>query len=349
MNRYETAPLILASSYPSVEACAPRTDFTLLAQALGDAPVLFPPTQGNIVVRFLESITASDLRQAIAAFRRHRSVSVYVSLSEKIGLPLALLLAIKRLHTPHVLVAHHLTSPRKRTLQSRVRWLQRFSRIVVLSEPQAAYLRDDVGYPEEQTVLLPDSVDTDFWHTQGRSPAAEPFVLSVGQERRDYETLFAAAQELPSLSFVVVAGSVWADRSKIRGTAPPNVTIRQDLSYAALRTLYDNASLVVVPLQAGTLYAAGANGLLEGMAMGKAVILTETPGLRDYVRQGETSRIVPCTDPRALADEIRRLQGSRTDAQRLGREARRAIEARHCLLHYVAALARTVRETESRQ
>jgi glycosyltransferase involved in cell wall biosynthesis len=274
-------------------------------------------------------------------------VSVYVSLSEKIGLPLAFLLAVKGIRVPHVLVAHHLTSRKKRTLQSRVRWLQRFSRIVVLSEPQAAYLREDAGYPEEHTVTLPDSADTDFWRSDGgKTCEAEPLVLSVGQERRDFSNLFAAARELPLLSFIVVAGSAWTGQRQIRDSLPKNVTVRRGLSYADLRTLYDRASVAVVPLETGVTYAAGANALLEAMAMGKAIVQTETPGLSGYLRQGTNGCIVPAADPIALAGAIQRLQGDADGVLRLGREARRSAEEKHSLADYVGALTRVVREAE---
>jgi glycosyltransferase involved in cell wall biosynthesis len=340
------APLILASNYRSAEACAPRADFTLLSESLRDAPLLCPPPKASGFVSSIEKFTASDLRQAVTAFRQHSRVSVYISLSERIGLPLALLLSIKRIDVPHVLVAHHLTSPKKRALQSRIRWLQRFSRIVVLSEPQAAYLREEAMDPEEHALFIPDSVDTDFWRSQRSLPITEPLVLSVGQERRDYGLLFAAARELPTLPFVVVAGSAWSMQNKVHSTLPPNVTVRRGLSYADLRDLYDRASLVVVPLEADVPYAAGANGLLEAMAMGKPVVLTETSGLSGYVRQGKNGCIVPPENPHALADAIRRIQEGSGGTADLGVEARRTAEAKHSLPSYVTALAGIIRDAE---
>ena len=329
--------LILSSHRPVTELCAPRNDFDLLSQALTDAPLLFPP----------KSATGADLRQAITALGRYRRVSVYVSLSEKIGLPLALLLRARRIQTPHVLVAHHLTSPKKRALQVRSRWLEGFSRIVVLSEPQAAYLRDEAGYPNERVMLLPDSVDTEFWcPPEIDIPNGERFVLSVGRERRDYHTLFAAARELPSVPFVVVAGSAWADRNGVRENPPPNVTIRRNLSYADLRELYARSALVVLPLEAGVLYAAGANGLLEGMAMGKAVVLTETPGLSDYVQTGTDACVVPAGVPIALAQSVHELWTSPEYAARLSAQARPAVATKHSLEAYATALAGIVRDAE---
>ncbi len=338
MTKTSSAPLILPSNHPTSETCAPRADFTLLSQTLHNAPLLYPPRSRSRAV--------SDLRQAITAYRRHRSVSVYVSLSEKIGLPLALLLKARRIQTPQVLIAHHLTSPKKRALQERQGWLGRFTRIVVLSEPQAGYLRDEARYPEENLFLMRCSVDTDFWNSEGRISDEPPFVLSVGQERRDYQTLFEAARKNPSIPFAVAAESAWGSQTGSVSSPPSNVTIQPHLSYADLRSLYARSALVVVPLEPDTLYAAGATGLLESMAMGKSVVLTETLGLRGYTRPGEDSHSIPAANPEALARAIRQIYQSRDIAARLGDQARRSAEARYALPDYVAALAGVVRDAE---
>jgi glycosyltransferase involved in cell wall biosynthesis len=336
-------PLILPSSHhPTAEVCVPRTDFTLLSESLGKASLLFPPKTGDLLMRPLERRTASDLRQAILAYRRHSSVSVYVSFSEKIGLPLALLLKAGRQKTPHVLVAHHLTSERKTNLQEKAGWLNTFARIVVLSKPQAVYLQEAAKYPESRILLLPDSIDTNFWSPQGnRTSAHEPFVLSVGQERRDYNTLFAAARELPSIPFVIVPGSTWTTQNQRRENLPPNVTLRHDLSYTDLRALYDHAAVVVVPLEANVSYAAGANGLLEAMSMGKPIILSETPGLKDYLQDSAIVHRIPPASPNALVQAIQKLW-------EIPRESRQSVaKVKHSLENYVAALAHLIREVEA--
>jgi glycosyltransferase involved in cell wall biosynthesis len=201
-------------------------------------------------------------------------------------------------------------------------------------------------YPEEHSFLVPDSTDTDFWRSRRGLPITDPLVLSVGQERRDYKLLFAAARELLSLPFVVVAGSAWSMQNTVHERLPPNVTVHRGLSYADLRDLYDRASLVVVPLEADVRYAAGANGLLEAMAMSKPVVLTETTGLSGYVQQGKNGCTVPPEDPHALAEAIRRIQDGSGGTAGLGVEARRTAEAKHSLLGYVTALAGIIRDAE---
>ena len=122
------------------------------------------------------------------------------------------------------------------------------------------------------------------------------------------------------------------------------VSLRRGLTFVALRDLYERASLVVVPLLPGTNYAAGVNTVLEAMAMRKPLIVTDTPGIRDYVEPNKTARVVPPGDPAALARAIAEMLEDRACAQTLARNARQIVENGRNLDGYVAAIAAVVRE-----
>jgi glycosyltransferase involved in cell wall biosynthesis len=341
------SPLLLASHppYPSADGVsAPRLDFVELARAIGGA-ICFPIRDGSIAR--LEERIAVDGQQALAAVRR-RGVSVYVSLSERIGIPLAFLLGRRRVR--HVLVAHHLTSKKKRALQRRTGYLHRFDRIVVLCRKQEEYLRAEVGLPAERLHFVYDKVDTEFWKASHPAPLFEDrFVLSVGRERRDYVTLLTAARRMPDLRFVLVLSSPWS-RQGDRPVAdmPPNVVILRDLTWCDLRALYERAAVVVVPLLPGIDYAAGVNAALEAMAMGRPLVVTATPGIAEYVAEGENALIVPPADPDAL---VRAVEGIFTRpglATQRTASARQAVEAHNRIEGYVALLARILREVNER-
>jgi len=245
-------PLLLASnpSYdPADGVGAPRLDFLELARVVGGEVV--SPARGGLMGRWEEQMAAYG-RQALIAARR-RDVCVYVSLSERVGIPLSFLLGRRR-RVPHILVAHRLTSEKKRTLQRRTGYLQRFDRIVVLCRQQEAYLRDDEGISSEHIRFVAHHVDTEFWQPSIPAPRNEErLILSVGRERRDYTTLLAAASRLPDVRFVLVASSPWSQQRGLATDAvPPNVTVRQGLTFCGLRALYEQAAEVVVPLAAQT-------------------------------------------------------------------------------------------------
>ena len=339
--------LLLASNPPPFadNADAPRWDVAELARVL-NADVLYPPPKSGEIISVIENKTASDMRQAWAAFQRAET-SVYVSLSEKVGVPLALLLRGqgKRNRAKHVLIAHNLTSPKKRALQARTRYLRDFDKIIVLCQTQADYLISEAGLSPERVCFVPDKVDSLWWTPCERNSDAG-FVLAVGREKRDYPTLINAARLFPARPFVIVAASPWARGSKSgeakNNAAPENVTFYAGLKWPALRASYCRASVVVVPLLAGTNYAAGVNAVLEAMAMAKPLIVSGTPGIADYVQDGETCRVVSPGNALALCAALTELQNPREAAQ-LGVNARNVIDKGRNLDTYVETIAKVVR------
>ena len=67
--------------------------------------------------------------------------------------------------------------------------------------------------------------------------------------------------------------------------------------------------------------------LLEAAACGRALIATDVPGCREIVVHEETGLLVPAKDPSALADAILTLAKDAGLRARLGRAARKRVEA----------------------
>ena len=315
---------------------APRIDYLELTSTLG-AELLYAagPEVGR--VGGVEGRLGLDVRQAVAAARR--GASAFVSFSEGLALPLAFADAGR---TPHVALVHHALRRRTRAFQRATGLLHHIDRIVVLARSQERYLRDQMKIAPERLRFVYDKVDHRFW-----VPGGEPSdgtVLSVGAEARDYETLVAAVATL-GVPTVVVAGSLWNDADRrFAADAPASVTVRSGLSFVALRELYDRAAVVVVPLQAGLRYAAGVNAVLEAMAMGKALVVSVTPGILDYVEDGLTARLVPPGDPSRLRAAVSELLGDQAQRAALGARARAVVDGGRNLDGFVHALAHTVHE-----
>jgi glycosyltransferase involved in cell wall biosynthesis len=80
------------------------------------------------------------------------------------------------------------------------------------------------------------------------------------------------------------------------------------------------------------------------MAMSKAVVVTDTPGIADYVSPGKTARVVPGGDSTALREAITHLLANPAEAERLGTQARQDVLRFRTLDGYVEAIASIVRE-----
>ena len=89
--------------------------------------------------------------------------------------------------------------------------------------------------------------------------------------------------------------------------------------------------------------ASGVGTVLEAMALGKALIVSDSPGIRDYVAHDETALVVPCGDVMALRAAIERLTREPETRARLGAAARVFIERRCTYAAHVATLATALR------
>lgn len=326
-------PLILLSAHGGLDhpgqAERPQTDFDALAARVDGR--ISRPGAGAPPVAAAEKRLRLGVSQAVRAWRAR--ASVYVSLSERVGIPLSLL----RPDAPHVMIAHLLTSREKRLAARRTEFLRRTDVTLVFSTEQERYLREDVGLGEQQAQFIWDKVDHRFFAPGAPAPG-DGYVLSIGREQRDYATLIDALRSLKVPS-VIVPGSTWSHRGSSAMSVPEHVQIREGLSYPQLRRLYQGARVVVVPVNSGTRYAAGVNGVLEGMACARPVVASDTPGLRGYVEDHVNGRQVPSGDPAALGSVIQELWEERGRAEALGQAGRETVVRGRTIDHFVDRVA----------
>jgi hypothetical protein len=81
---------------------------------------------------------------------------------------------------------------------------------------------------------------------------------------------------------------------------------------------------MVAPLVADPHNAAGITAFVTAIVLGRPLIVTDTPGARDYVTDGVNGFLVPPADPQAMAEAIERLD---TDSDLLARLAEGARQA----------------------
>jgi glycosyltransferase involved in cell wall biosynthesis len=333
-----SGPLILTGQVrpPSRTEDGPRVDFVELASVLPAELATPRPATGSL--RRLEQRVPSVgyALQALEARRRH--AGLLLSLSDKVALAA---LVLGGPGVAHVAVAHNLTTPRRRALQRRTRWLHRLDAIAVRCRSQARYLCEEAGVPAERVHFVAGKVDHRFFRPQG--DPVEGYVLSVGQELRDYHTLVAAVGPL-GVPTIIVPSSRWArPEDSGAGRMPPNVTVRTGLTDVELRRLYERCAVVVVPLFPGVDSAAGVTAVLEGMAMQKPVVVSAAPGIVDYVEDRRTGRLVPPSDREALQATVADILSDGAQAQELASSGRRFVEAGCNLDSYVMQLAGIVR------
>ena len=334
INQKETqtvqAPLILVSNplrenLPHPTADAPRQDYLEIARLL-DGDVVSSEMGSSLGGRFLrrlEQHTRLNFTEAFGVARELEAYTAVLSTSEKVAIPLAAMMAAKGQRVPHVVIAHRLSSRFKQALFRLWSLHRSFTRVVCLCRAQAEYAVQEMGLPETAVTFIPDKVDHRFFRPAAAWTEGE-YILAVGQERRDYQTLLQAVAGT-GLKLVIVASSLWSKDVALPEDRAANVTVLHNISSQRLRKLYAQARLVVTPLF-DVPYAAGVNAVLEAMAMGKPLIVTRTAGISDYVVDDVTGVYTPPENPPALRRQILRLWPDAAYRRRLGLNARLAVE-----------------------
>ena len=207
-----------------------------------------------------------------------------------------------------------------RARRSGYRWAyETVDLLYYFSKNQGRLLSEALRLAPERLQYLRFGVDTETF-----SPEPGPddgYLLAVGRDRaRDWPTLFEAVKALD------MPVKVCCRRSQLDGiTIPPNVEVLGHVDREIYRELLGRAAVVAViarPVE----YPSGQSVLLESMAMGKSVVVSETPSLTEYIRDGIDCLAVPSGDPAAARERIDQLAGDPDLRARLGRSARRSAE-----------------------
>lgn len=344
-------PLVLVSDHTKIyqqnrleplNDFAPRRDYIEIAQKLG-ADLLGYDLSNAAWYRWARQLEAAlklDFIESFSAASQSSGYNIVLSASEKVAIPLAATLHLMKREIPHIVIGHKLSSTFKSRLFSIWPLHQKFSQVVCLCRSQFDYTVNKLGFAESKVNFVYDKVDHRFFRPL--KVDTDDYILAVGREQRDYQTLLQAVLGT-GLKLFVVASSPWSTY-QIGMEPSEEVTVLRNITYQELRTLYAKARLIVVPLF-DVDYAAGVNSLLEAMAMGKPSIVSRTSGIRDYVTDDETGVYVSPGNVDELRDTILSLWEKPRELDRLGENARQVVEEGMNLDTYIDRIVQIVHKT----
>lgn len=349
-----------------------RPDFFLLRDWLQGGIVDENDIRASAVCRLVQSVAGTYVALALAAFRQRRSATAYVTGSENEAIILACLLGLVRSRIPLVAVG---TYPAKAAKTVAWRWARvhrHMYRVMPLGTAQADRLINGLGVPREKVDVLPYGVDTMYWTPEKARPAVtdRPYVFAAGLQHRDYATLVAATEGL-EVDLVIAAASLWAKTpSELDGaTLPPWVTVRS-MRYAELRDTYAGAAAVVAPV-VETDFSPGMTSIVEGMSMGRPVVVTRAEGTGDYIEdrrrvlrrgpiratsasysarfaehsvQGQTGFFVPPGDAGELRSVLRWILENPSEAEAVGARGRAVAQQVYSLEAYCGRIVDVVNQ-----
>ncbi len=195
-------------------------------------------------------------------------------------------------------------------------------------------VRDELmrfGYPRDRVHLIPNAVDCDRFRpatdverlaARNRLGIRGPVVLYLGRiaPEKGVDLLAAAWQHVHvwcPQAVLLVAGSPSDDALTELLEPLPGVRLLGPSS--DVRTLLHAADVFVLPSR----FEGTSMALLEAMASGLAVVVTDIPGNREVIGENtDTALVVPADSATSLAHAIRQLIEDASLRSRLGQRAR---------------------------
>lgn len=162
-----------------------------------------------------------------------------------------------------------------------------------------------------------------------KSVESGPYICALGSQGRDYSTLFSAMRSLPKIKLVVVS-----DVHSVIGLAiPPNVKIHSNISRYTANNILMHSRFMVLPLRDSQV-PCGHVTIVSGMFYNKAIIITNSRGVLDYIQDKKTGLFYEPRDVNALRLKIQFLWETPLEAQTLA-TAGLAFAEQHCTHHSI--------------
>ncbi len=337
---------VLSGRHPSEplnQQTDPRTEFSVFLERFGGTLISATALDGPLPAIPRLFRRAGRPRMALASLVASRAgeFDAIIASGEDIGIPIALASMSCFSRTPvHTMFhGHHLDSPKLRLLAPVLRRLPNLH-FHCLSTSLRDLTQSVLGIPASRCHATGYAADTNYFDIDFIVERA--VIASAGAANRDFATLAEAVRGLP-VQVRIAAASTWMPPGGATGSVdwPDNAEARSYGSYARLRDLYATSLFVVVPLYPAR-YACGYAVIAEAMAMGRAVVVTRTDALADFVIPGVTGVFVEPGDVAGLRKAMIQLLENPAEAAAMGQRARAMMVSKYGLEQYCDRLAQIV-------
>lgn len=179
--------------------------------------------------------------------------------------------------------------------------------VLAYSDYQIELWRESFRLSRDRFKKVPYALDKAFYR-KGLPPLRDGgYVLSIGRDTgRDFRTLIQACKKLGVRLKLITLDYL------VRDLDLPSdcVEVIQEVSYRQLLDLYSSASVVALPIKKGVSYPSGIRAALECKLIGKPLVVTETPVLREM-----------------LSDSSRTFFAQSEDVEDFSRQLKNALQA----------------------
>ena len=228
-----------------------------------------------------------------------------------------------------------------------VRLLERLAvraadRVVVTSAAAGEYLVREHGVDAARVRLVPNAIDVARFTPDPAAVRDKGCVIFVGRlaPEKNLRALVEAVARVPGARLRLVGeGPERAALEEAARRAGAAVEFMGTVTNDAVPGLLNTATLFALPSH----YEGQPKALLEAMACGLPVVGADVPGIREAVRHGETGWLC-APEAESLARALRALLDDGALRERLGRQARAAIEREHAVEAVVQRELAVIRE-----
>jgi glycosyltransferase involved in cell wall biosynthesis len=194
--------------------------------------------------------------------------------------------------------------------------IRQLSAVVCVGQTQLEFFADFLG--QERVFFVPHGVDTEYFSPPASfAERSSNLCLFVGSYLRDFPTLRGVIElvtfQRPEIQFIVVTSPGNFERIGFH----PNLTLRTGITESELLSLYRLAAVMVMPMQDAT----ANNAVLEGMACGLPVVVTDVGSIRDYLNPA-CAVMVLAHDSRTMAQEVLDVLDDAVRRQAMSEQAR---------------------------
>jgi glycosyltransferase involved in cell wall biosynthesis len=272
--------------------------------------------------------------QGIVAFFYQFNFDVVISDSSQSGLFLAFLRSLFGIKKPPLVIIDVESFGRKtsKTILRFIRFAcESVDAVIYQSSIQKEYYDKYLPNLKDKTFFIPLGVRWNLEDMNLRKDMTEEYIVSSGKQdrtMRDWDTLLEGFRPFSKRIKLKIVGKERLIKGKdisFNTEIPENLEFIPYTFGIEYSNIIYNAKFVILPLVERR-QSIGQLTLLHAMALGKAVIVADVSGIKDYVIDGETAILYKPGNSKDLASKIEYLLDNPQEINRIGENTKNVVK-----------------------
>lgn len=202
--------------------------------------------------------------------------------------------------TPHLAYSFNFTNlPTGFQRKAMAKAFKHPTRFVTFSTDERQLYADYFDMPIELIDMQYWSINAPTIDIKSQPVESGDYICALGSQARDYKTLLLAMKKLKHIKLVVVA----TEENLKDLEVPENVTVYSNIPYDKAMNILTHSQFMVLPLR-DSVVPCGHGSIVAAMFYKKAIIITDSSGVYDYIKNEETGLFYEALNADDLAQKI---------------------------------------------